>query len=248
MKCHIQLNQGWMNNFQNNVKDGKQTYCLSLPDLKITSEKIRTLGTLKDYYVPDIENFYNSNYERRFGQILHNIIKNVKTTTTYFVLTNDDKEFIQRFIAINISRNPITNILSDLKSSLPFKFVTPPGILSLAVHQENYKYFDGYKIRFLYNNTNTGFILPSYCHYRIIEDDKSTPIAIIPINEKIAIVFDNNACVEFSVTTITDESTIINKFNYSAFVVEAYTNCQYLISKKEKPLLDLQSKYSSSIS
>lgn len=242
MKSHIQLNKGWMKYFQNKIKDknGKQTYCLTLPDLKIISTKIGTLGTKENYYVQDVENFYNEKFEKQFGEILNKITKDIKPSTATFNLSEVDKEFIQKFMAINISRSPLTNIQADLQSNSPLKFITPPGVLSLAVYAENLKYFENYKIRFIYNNSNTGFILPSYCHYRTFENEDLQPIAVIPITDKIAIVFDNNPCIENSVTLISDENIIINKFNLFAFIVELYTNCNYLISKTEKPLIDIQ--------
>ena len=243
MKCHIQLNQGWMNNFQNDIKDGKQTYCLSLLDLNIESTKIRKLGVVEDFYVPDVEDFFSKNYETRFGDITQKIKNGISTTTNFFALSKEEKEFIQKFIAINVSRAPITNIMAEMKSSVPVKFATPSGVLSLAVHEEKLKYFDGYKIRFIYNSSNTGLVLPSYCHYRTIEESSLIPIVIIPISDKLALVFDDNECIEFSVTNITDEA-VINNFNYHAFIVEKYTNGQYLISKTEKPLLEIKRKIS----
>lgn len=241
MKCHIQLNQGWMKNFQNQDNtDGKHTFVLDVNDKQIKSLKIGELGQIEDFYVPDVENFYNDKFEERFGRLTKNLRDNIKPTLDKYIITNEDKKFIQSFIAINVSRSPKTNILAELTSNSPIKMIIP-GVLSLAVYDTNTIYFEGYKIRFIYNNTDTDFVLPSYCHYRVPINNTNKNFAIIPINNKIAIVFDNNECEEYSITTISDNS-IIDEYNRFALIVEIATNCDYLISKTEKPLLSLLDK------
>lgn len=244
MKCHIQLNQGWMKNFQNKDNlDGKHTFVLDLYDKKIKSLKIGELGQRENFYVPDVENFYNDKFEKRFGILTKQLRDNIKPTSQKYIISDEDKKFIQSFVAINVSRSPRTNILAELTSKSPIKLIIP-GILSLAVYETNTIYFKGYKIRFIYNNTDTDFVLPSYCHYRVpIENNKT--FAVIPINNKIAIVFDDNECEEYSVTTIID-SSIIDEYNRFALIVEIVTNCDYLISKTEKPLLSLLNKITTS--
>lgn len=232
MKCHVQLNQAWMNFFQNAKKDGKQTYCMSLPSLEITSQKTRDLDTIDDFYVQDIEEFYNK-YEMSFGEVLHKIHKGINSSTTSFYLSQEEKNFIQRFMAINVSRSLTVNSVIDSTPDLS----APPGVFSVAVHNGESKYFEEYKLRFIFNSSQIGFVLPSFCYYRT-----SKNVAVVPVSNKVAIVFDKNDCVEYSVINISDEDVITNEYNYCAYVVEAGTNCQFLIAKTSKTLLALKDK------
>lgn len=241
MKRHIQLNQGRMNYFRNNISDGRQTYCLSLPDLVISSKKIKELGAKDDYYSHVAENVFSDNYEQPFGEVLNKINKGFKLKTTSFPLLESDKIVIQRFCAINISRAPITNILADLKCSSSFAFSCNHDLLPSLAHSIQSKTFEEYGVRFIYNSSNTGLILPSFGYYKTYDKvDKKNIVVVIPVCDKIAIVLDKDDCVEYSVTNITDDREIIDKYNLYAFMVELNTNCQFLISKTEKPLLDIK--------
>lgn len=241
MKSHIQLNQGWMKNFQNDDNvDGKHTYAFFISSLTIKSIKISDLGAVNNFYVQDIEDYFNTNWEQKFGLICKNIRKNVNIDNDKFIISNEDKIFLQKFIAINVSRSLNVNMLAEINSNSPLKGIIP-GVLPLAVAKEKEMYFKNYKIRFIYNDSNIGFVLPSYCHYRFPVNKTNKNYAVMPINDKVAVVFDDNSCEEFSITKINDDSEII-EYNYFALLVEMFTNCQFLISKTEKPLNILRNK------
>ena len=244
MDSHIQLNQGRMNYFRNNMKDGKQTYCLSLSDLVITSQKIGELGTEPNYYSIETENTFSKYYETPLGEIIHKINKGIKFQTSNFPLLEKEKEVIQKFCAINILRSITSNKVADLNFSINNFFSSNPEVLPKLAHELGSKIFESYNIRYIYNNSSEGFVLPSFGYYRAILDKTNTnQIVVIPVDDKIAVILDKEVCDEYSVSKISDEKIIMNNFNYFALFMECVTNRQFLIAKTEQPLINLRQRH-----
>lgn len=247
--CHVQLNEAWMKNFRNELKnDGYQVYCYNISNQIITdntnnikpnsigSIKTRKLGAINKYYIKDYENYLGANWEKRFGSISKTIIYKIKRGMNLDEVSKDDIEFIKKFMALSVGRSLFYKQQVLKTDESPFKYIGINEICSASIIQSNQKLFNCLDFQVLNNKSNVGFVLPSCSYYYAPYMDNDF-CGIVPLSDRVAICFKNNGCELYSkkVHEICDDA-IIRQFNFIAANVEWKTNNQFLIAKNIKDL------------
>lgn len=251
MADHVQLHQGWMRNFRNEVKDGEQVYCLNtskytygddktiLKPLEIGSIKIKRLGASPNYYVRDFEHYLDKSWESKFGELNKYILHEFKKNSNYINLTDEQIEFLQKFMAVNMGRSLFMKKEMIKQAKEPYELIGIREILPASIISENSKLFEDKNIQFLRNNTKIGFVLPSMSYYYVLTKYQATPV--IPLSNKLAIRFikkEDPAVDDMAkcfVIPIDDEENII-RYNYSALLTELNTNQHFVIAKQKEDL------------
>lgn len=249
MADHIQLHQAWMKKFRNDVDDGAQVYCLNLGDedftdgkntishYQINSIKIKSLGAKQNYYVEDVENYFCKDWEAIFGLIVKPIIKQIQTNAEVINIEDDNVVFIKKFLAVNAARSPFIQECYNEWANPITDFETK-SILPLVVGTGDFQLFKKGTLQFLKNNTNIGFVLPSFCLYlaNFIELE-----AIIPLSSTVAIRIikaknnndeRNRQGMVFEINT----SDIMKRYNLNALHCEYNTNRSFVIAKSKDDL------------
>ena len=239
MADHIQIPQVWMRNFMHKSSEGEKVYCYLCQIGTISEEKISDLGAEDNYYIPDFEKYLSKNWEMKFGEINKKIRKGIKTGVFRFELTENECDFLKRFLTLSIGRSKTfqVNLLQQHNSIFPFIGIREIAPLSVVSEKPM---FNDYNIQFLFNRTNVGFVLPSYSYYYIHQQNFDSPIMVL--TDKIAIRFvkkeksiDFNKMVNCSVLMLDNEENIKN-YNYYAAIAELGTNNDFIISKNKKDL------------
>ena len=251
MADHVQLHQGWMRNFKNDVKDGEQVYCLNtskytygddktiLKPFEIGSIKIKRLGASPNYYVRDFEHYLDKNWESKFGELNKYILQEFKKNNDYIKLTDEQVEFIQKFMALNMGRSLFMKKEMIKQAKNPLELIGMREILPSSIVAENLKLFENKNIQFLKNNTKIGFVLPSMSYYYVLTKYQATPVIVL--SDKLAIRFINKESPSVDklarclVIPIDDEENI-KRYNYSALLTEINTNQHFVIAKKQEDL------------
>ncbi|MBQ2711640.1 MAG: hypothetical protein IJF66_06840 [Clostridia bacterium] len=247
MADHIQLHQGWMRNFQNNQGDGKQVYCLnvgcgSISDGKRTIEpyeigsiKIKSLGAVANYYIKDFERYLDKHWESRFGSLYKDILTKFKSNNSVINLTNDQINFLKRFMAVNMGRSTFLKNEYIKTTSCSYELFGINEILPASTAASNLQLFENAILQFLSNQTSIGFVMPSISYYYVMSAYiETTPI--IPLSDKLAIRFikktntDIDATLGGLIIDINDKETI-KSYNYYAMLTEINTNKQFIIAK-----------------
>ena len=251
MADHIQLHQGWMRNFKNDIRDGEQVYCFNVGNCdicdgkniiesgKIGSIKIKSLGAIDNYYIRDFEHYLDKNWETKFGDIYKIMSSEFKNKKQKINLTPEQILFIKRFMALNLGRSLFLQREFTKTVRYSYELIGMREILPASIAIENLQLFKNKNIQFLKNTTSVGFVLPSISYYYVTTQYERMPI--IPLSDKWAIRFikrynnqlDINA--QGLVLDINDEENIKN-YNYYAMLTERYTNGQFIISKQKKEL------------
>lgn len=248
MADHIQLPQLWMKAFKNDKKDGgsNQTYCFnftkgiktdghnSIDPQSIGSIRIDSIGVEENHYHKDVEKYLSANWEIRFGELKTLLAKQIRKGLKHITLDEKDETFLQRFIAISLSRS---KFFKSEVEKIEGKFFASNDIAVLSVIEEKFKMFEDFEIQFLNNKSKLNFVLPSYTFYYVSLKHCITPIVVL--TPKIAIRFIPKkecpkTCSGFVIDISDDEN--IKNYNYSALLCEMYTNQDFVISKTKKVL------------
>lgn len=235
---HIQVPQVWMKNFKNKTPEGDCVFCFNMKTGEIANVKIRTLGTGLNYYIKDFESYLGTYWESPFGRLNKKLIKgiNLNYESIDVKITDEEINFLKKFLNLSIGRSK--EIQNRILTQTNFKF----GIREIAplslVNTD--PLFNDYNLQFLYNNTNIGFVLPSFTYYYIPQEQEESPIMIL--SNKIGIRFlkktENNEINDFIQRhiLIIDNEEDIKNYNYCAMITEMATNNDFIIAKNKKDL------------
>lgn len=251
MGDHVQLHQGWMRNFKHKTTDGEQVYCLNvskyiygddktiIKPFEVKSIKIKRLGASPKYYVEDFEHYLDQRWESKFGDLNKYIFDEFKKNSDYIKLSDDQIEFIKKFMAVNMARSLFMKKEMIKAAKHPYEIIGMRETLPASVISENSKLFEDKNIQFLRNNTSIGFVLPSMSYYYVVTKSQNTPI--IALSDKLAIRFIKkedpkvDELARCLVIPIDSEENIKN-YNYSALITEINTNQHFIIAKNKREL------------
>lgn len=242
MKSHVQLPKSVLKNFsfQTN-KDGKCCYVYDFKSKKITIEKIKELGTIKDFYSESTEKYLSKMVEQPFGMLMKKFKELEKGNIAEFSLDVQEQKNIKSYANYLLYRSD--NFIEQVNQNIFISKVIGDMKREYIFEKENeiseMKVFDKFTVEFLVNRTDYNFILPRNGYYYYLKDEVWR--VTIPITPKLAFMLIDNNSSGSSVlfrNNITEKESIkiLNRF---ATRVEESTNFDFLASYSKQELIDV---------
>lgn len=247
MNSHIQLPKFIMKNFSRKTRDGFKVFYLDLKDNSIKEEKIKRIGTEKDYFSPNIEKFLSDNIESNIGEVCKKLKEFRKGKRKEISISYKEEESIKKFLKYSLIRSSrvirTVNEASDISSLIGG--YSANDMLSLVNFEKADNFFEDYRVDILENRTKVDFVISRNVFYSLMVKGKQTKY-VFPITPKIAFVMINNEVYRnnkddrsHQYLAISDNEKI-KIMNLRANIEEQRYNNDFVIAYRKDELIPLQ--------
>jgi hypothetical protein len=235
---HVQITKALLRAFSEKTDDGYKAWYLDYSDWQIKQEKIKVLGTQREYYSQEMEDFLKTEIEGKVGDVFKKIRDFCKQNIIdHISFDGVEIQNILHFFAYSMLRGK--DVLKKTNDSSIFsQFIeggfTAEHILRIPVPAINY--FQEYCPTILKNQTETPFLIPFSCIYTAHQHcfPSKRPLWLLPISPKCSLMLyhlDDRKDHEGKCYII-DRSDVIDSLNAKAFHDEIVSGSNFLVGSK----------------
>ncbi len=248
MKSHIQITKGLLKRFSSKAYNedkkpiGQYSYYLELDTNKIKYESINDIGSEKDYYTKEIEQFLNTNIEKPFGEVASKVRDFERRKIETLSISEEGQNTILEFFNYSLIRSD--KVLEEVnKHSIAALLLG--GLKKEALFGLTPNFFKDMKVNILLNRTKINFVIPKNCFYAVTSNNKELTY-VLPFTPRIAFILlsaeDANGYIRDGKKYYSEvhEQKTVEKMNIMAYETEKQTDNGFIVSQTKEELITIQ--------